>query len=427
MYTLRNRPVLALASEDIHREAVVWCAWIIATAGGASLQVVEGSPCPNRTDGREAPLSDSDSGGANHSKIHAARRLAAVQRPAMLVADWADPNPQEVLRLASSYNASAVLLRWPKGCNVSRVLVSSGGGPNSLGQLWIAKEIAFRCGCPAKVLHVVCEEPCHGGDGGPGWSSAVVDIQSRMIGLPGPLEVTVANNVVSGIAATTQPDDLVAIGAPNHYRMPEHFEDSIPHRIAQRLPNPLMLFFGRKPSRPRLREVFWPQMIRLGLSTGSKEEAIALLVNTLIRHEQVPRAWRDRLLEVALARERAASTGVGCETAFPHITFPDCTGVAGCLGVFPEGLDFGDESGRKTRFVFLLVTPEDCYDEYLAVLGKLAELMALPELRKDLLSCRTPTDVLNVLAADEAPPAAAQCPHLRHSSQEREECDNDCH
>ena len=48
MHTLRDRPVLALVSEDICREAVVGCAQMIAASGNARLYVFEPTPCLSR-------------------------------------------------------------------------------------------------------------------------------------------------------------------------------------------------------------------------------------------------------------------------------------------------------------------------------------------------------------------------------------------
>ena len=403
MHTLRDRPVLALVSEDICREAVVGCAQMIAASGNARLYVFESTTCLCRTS-VGAPLLPADGPhGLDESSLDAARRFAMNERPAMLVAGWPTaPDPQDILRFASTLNVPGVFVRKSPTVTVDRVLIPISGGPNALKQLWIAKEIASRYGVPAHVLHVIQDgSPAPGGFTGSSSQVALAEAQARAMGISEPVEVCVAKDVVSGVAVTARPSDLIAMGAPNYWRMATHFAGSVPDLIAQRVPNPLLMLLSRKPSRVRLRDIFWPQMISLDLKPDSKEDAIVTLVQTLVVHNQFPYTWRDLLLDRAFARERLMSTGVGSETAFPHITVPDFIGVAGCMAIMPHGVDFGGRGGRQTRFVFLLVTPEDLYDEYLAVLSKIAERMVLPALRREILACQTPADVLNVLDPDE--------------------------
>lgn len=391
MNTLRDRTILAVVSDVAQRESVVWPAWTIAVTSGARLHVAGHKRAPD-----SAAVAWRAGGGTSidphaGSCLEAARRFAMVERPAMVVADWPEGTlPEDILRLVSTSNATGVFVRWPQGSRIGRVLVPIGGG-GSAGQLWLADEIADRHGCPLHALHVVSTEtPAPWPQVGDfDYDAAIADVQARAGGVAG-VQVSFAHNALAGILANVQPDDLVVVGAPSYWRIPAHFDGSIPDQLARTLPNPLIMLMGRKPPHVRLREVFWPQMIRLGLRAGTKEEAIALLVDTMVRHSQVPREWRDRLLAKALARERVMSTGVGNETALPHITLPDCGGVAGCLGIFPAGLDFGEGDGCATRFVFLFVTPEDCYDEYLEILARVATRMVLPALRQELLCCKTP-------------------------------------
>jgi len=392
-----------MVSKDANRQAVVECAQAIAKSGHARLYVLEpASACLARVPVRENSVLDDGATGLEESSLDAAKRFVVNERPAMFVADWpAEPNPQDILRFVSTWNVPGVFVRWSPTSNIDRVLIPTSGGPNALRQLWVAKEIASRYGVPAHVLHVIQDRasPCQGISG---FSSetALAEVQARAMGISEPVEVCVAQDVISGICSAARANDLVAMGAPNYWRMANHFAGSIPDMIAKRLPNPLVMLLGRKSADIRLRDILWPQMIRLGLSTDNKEDTIAALVQTLVTHDQVPYAWRDLLFERAIARERIMSTGVGSETAFPHITIADFIGVAGCMGVVPRGVDFDAHRGRGTRFVFLLVTPEDFYDEYLVVLSRIAERMVLPALRRELLACNTPAEVLNVFDPD---------------------------
>lgn len=406
MHALRDRPVLALVTEGVYRQAIVQCAETIATSGNARLHLFEPACCgTSRAAVETATLGEEGLSVPGQWSSDAARRFAMnEERPALLVAGWpAARAPQGIPRFASSLNVPAVFVRWSPMATVDRVLIPTSGGPNTLRQLWIAREIASQYRVPAHVLHVIeAPRPARQSLTGSSSETALAEVQARAMGMSEPVEICVAHDVVSAVSSTARANDLIAMGAPNYWRMASHFDGSIPDMIAQRLPNPLLMLVGRKSSNIRLKDIFWPQMIRLGLDPDSKEDAIATLVQTLVAHDQVPYAWRDLLFDRAIARERLMSTGVGSETAFPHIIIEDFIGVVGCMGIVPRGVDFDAHRGRNTRFVFLLVTPEDFYDEYLVVLSEIAKRMILPALRRELLACKTPADVLNVLDPDDS-------------------------
>jgi len=400
-----ERPMLVLVREEAHRESVLWCAQTIAGTRKARLSVCGQDEYLHEA--AEPAGTNQFKPGGPGSDADARSRFAGHEQPAMLFADWpGGPAPQAVLRFAAARNIPAVFVRWPDSTPFDRVVIPTGGGPHALRQVWVANEIASRGGQPAHVLHVVRAEP--------GMSDNSVDLaretalaqfQARVMGISQAVQVCTAEDVVSGIISQVEPTDLVVLGAPNYWRMAEHFEGSIPDLIARAIPNPLLMLFAEKPQQVRLRDIFWRGTIRLGLKPRDKEEVIATLLDALVANNQVPQARRDNLLRRAVEREQILSTGVGCETAFPHITLPDFLGIVGCMGICPDGVDFGDiGSGRGdiTRFVFLLITPEDHYEEYLAVLARIAESLIRPSVRSKLLACNTPAEVLDVLEPEES-------------------------
>ena len=218
-----------------------------------------------------------------------------------------------------------------------------------------------------------------------------------MLGINAPLKIAYAPDILSGLATQIEADDLLVLGAPNHWRLSELFTFSLPERIAQQFSNPLMMLLGSRPKQFSLREVFWPDMINTGLSVQNREEAIGCLLDCLIRNEQIPANWRERLLQQALAREEICSTAVGSETAFPHIAMPIEGGLAGCLGIFPEGVDFGASDGLPCKFVFLFITPDYYYSNYLDLLAHVSGIMVQHHVRQQLLDCRTAHQVLDVI------------------------------
>jgi len=276
------------------------------------------------------------------------------------------------------------------------VLIPMSGGPHVLQQLWVARALAA---ARAVRLHAVHVRP--GGDGS-GPAADLARIYAEAMGVEDSVDVSVAADAVSGIVANIRARDLVVLGAPSHWRAVQHFEGSIPDRIAGVVANPLAMVLSKKSSGIRLRDVFWGSMIRVNLRPRDKAHAIEQLVDTLVTHSQVPTEWRDRLIARALAREEVGSTHVGCATACPHVTVRGFPGMIGCLGICPDGVPFGPPDAPPVHFVFLLVSPEGFYDDYLTVLSGIARIVVRPEVRAALLACDSPPEVEAILRrADE--------------------------
>lgn len=340
--------------------------------------------------------------GEGDTLAEAARNFSRNADVGMIISDWCHEQDQlqDILRLVVERNAAGVVVRQKSGVDVRRVLVPTAGGPHTLEQMWIARELSSVCEAPIHVLRIL---PRDGGSAEADDREAVAHetrlarIQAKMAGINEPVEVVVAPDVVAGIEQNSREGDLIMLGAPNYWRVADHFEGSIPDQVAKNTPHSLVMLLTRRAERIRLQEIFWERMIRLNLHPANKSEVIEHLTDTLVRENQAPAMWRDYILDTALNREAVMSTSVGCETAFPHVALPDFTGIIGCMGICPDGVSFDDDEDPPTKFVFLLVTPREFYDEYLQVLAKLAGMMVSPEIRRELLQCSERSQALEIL------------------------------
>lgn len=402
---LLDLPVLALLSDRDAEATVLRAARRIADTSNVSVVVL-----------RAYLLSKQPS--------EVVRTFTQVNRVSALVADWPKNGDelQSVLRCVVTMNIPAVIVRENRSQNLERVLIPTGGGIHTLQQLWVAREFAVELGLATQALHIAhdgARRPRRTLGSGPDSQTGLrhAQLQARLAGVAGPVLFRAADDVVSGIEACVRQDDLIVLGAPNYWRVAEHFRGSIPDVLSRRLDQSLAMLVARQPSRVKLREVLWDRTVCLNLRPRDKEDAIRLLIRALVTHGQVPKDRQDELLEIAMSREAKASTAVGCETAFPHITIPSFTGVIGCLGICPQGVRFGGDEDNPTKFVFLLITPREFYDEYLGILARIAELMVLPGVRSSLLACRSADDVIRVLDLEEvAAPHASPGPRHQRSS-----------
>lgn len=211
------------------------------------------------------------------------------------------------------------------------------------------------------------------------------------------MEIKKALDVADAIAASVREGDLLVLGAPSALRITSDFEGSLPHTIAKRVSVPLILLSTPSDNRLRLRRLFWGGLIQTDLRPRDKTQALSALIENLALHNQIPLSSVTDTLDRALRRENIMSTAVDCETAFPHVTLPGFFGVAGSMAICPEGVAFGSLDSLPTRFLYLLVTPDNLCDEYLATLGMIARRMFRPEVRAALLRCRTSAQVLDIL------------------------------
>ena len=396
---MESRPVhvLGLVSVPEMGAAVVRYATILSHACQARLSVLcaPAAPSPLLPSGAYSVLCVPGTPGALREK---AQRFSAEADVGMVVSDWGR-DPQELaatLRMTLDLHVPGVFARHDAAEPARRILVPTTGGPHVIKQLWVANEPGRALRVPTQILQIVAShdvqaEQDSGGD-------ALAHTRARLSGVTDPVDVVVADDAVSGIAAYARPDDLIVMGAPNYWRVLHQFEGSIPDLVAKALPNPLLMLLTPRASYLRLGDIFWQEMIRVDMAPRDRREALAMLAEVLVEHGQIPPQWKERVIERAMAREGVLSTAMDCETALPHVTIPDFSGMIGCFGICPQGVAFGGCEGQLTRFIFLLVTPPSGYGEYLNVLALIARLVLPPETRQRLLACRSAAEVTALLA-----------------------------
>jgi Kef-type K+ transport system membrane component KefB len=117
----------------------------------------------------------------------------------------------------------------------------------------------------------------------------------------------------------------------------------------------------------------------------SKEDAIASLVDLLIRSHGLPAALRPALLRSVLEREEQASTCLGGGLAVPHGILPAGQPMVGVMALSREGLAFDTPDGRPVHCMVLLGTSPEERDRHLQVLAALARTIGIDPAFQDQL------------------------------------------
>jgi PTS system nitrogen regulatory IIA component len=144
----------------------------------------------------------------------------------------------------------------------------------------------------------------------------------------------------------------------------------------------------------RLKEFFSPDAISLSLRGGSKDDVLAELVSLLRTDERSA----GSLLRILQRRENLGSTGVGRGIAIPHGRSLVVSRLRLAFGHKPEGIEFQAIDGKPVFSFFLIMAPPlEISNQYLPVLGKIAQFAKEPDVPDRLAALRSPDDFFRLL------------------------------
>ena len=144
----------------------------------------------------------------------------------------------------------------------------------------------------------------------------------------------------------------------------------------------------------RLSEFFSPDAISLELQAATKDEILAELVELLRLDERAT----ETLLRMLQRRESLGSTGVGRGIAIPHCRSLVVTRLQLAYGHRREGLAFDAIDNRPVFDFFLIVAPPlEISNQYLPVLGKIAQLAKEGDVPQRLAALTSADDFFRLL------------------------------
>jgi NhaP-type Na+/H+ or K+/H+ antiporter/mannitol/fructose-specific phosphotransferase system IIA component (Ntr-type) len=102
------------------------------------------------------------------------------------------------------------------------------------------------------------------------------------------------------------------------------------------------------------------------------------------------------LFDHIIEKETTAASTLGHGVALPHAKLDRLTRTICAVALVPDGLDLGHEED-PVRLVFMLASPPDKPEMHLAVLGEIARLCAVPEVREQLVGASDPEHILPLI------------------------------
>jgi PTS system nitrogen regulatory IIA component len=144
----------------------------------------------------------------------------------------------------------------------------------------------------------------------------------------------------------------------------------------------------------RLREFFSEDGITLSLRGRTKDEVLKELVGLFKLDDKA----QQTLVKMLKRRETLGSTGIGQNIAIPHCRAIVVSQLRVAFGRKLEGIDFNAIDGKLVHYCFLIVAPPlEVSNQYLPVLGKIAQFAKEPDVPDRLAKLNTTQEFLELL------------------------------
>ena len=143
-----------------------------------------------------------------------------------------------------------------------------------------------------------------------------------------------------------------------------------------------------------LREFFSEDAIKLDLEGNTKDEILKELIG-LLRLDDKSEAMLFKMLK---RRENLGSTWIGRSIAIAHCRSLVVNKLRVAFGRKSSGLDFKAIDEKPVKFFFLIVAPPlEVSNQYLPVLGKIAQFSKEADVPDRLLAITTPAEFMALL------------------------------
>ena len=143
-----------------------------------------------------------------------------------------------------------------------------------------------------------------------------------------------------------------------------------------------------------LREFFTEDAIKLDLQGSSKDEILKELISLLGLDEKS----EGILFKMLKRRENLGSTGIGKGIAIPHCRSLVVNRLRVAFGRKRDGVEFKAIDDQPVRDFFLIIAPPlEVSNQYLPVLGKIAQFSKEADVSQRLEKLQNPNEFLALL------------------------------
>jgi mannitol/fructose-specific phosphotransferase system IIA component (Ntr-type) len=143
-----------------------------------------------------------------------------------------------------------------------------------------------------------------------------------------------------------------------------------------------------------LREFFAEDAIALDLKGETKEAILHELIKLLKLDDKA----EATLFKKLMSREELGSTGIERGFAIPHSRALVVNKLRVAFGRKADGVDYKSIDGKPAQYFFLIVAPPlEVSNQYLPVLGKIAQFAKEPDVARRLLEIKSAREFLALI------------------------------
>jgi fructose-specific phosphotransferase system IIA component len=150
----------------------------------------------------------------------------------------------------------------------------------------------------------------------------------------------------------------------------------------------------------KITDVLEEQFVRTNLPGATKEEIIDAMIDLIGNSRNV--LDKEKVRQAILEREKIMSTGVGNGFAIPHGKTDAVKDIVAAFAITEHPVDYQALDEQPVRLVFLLVGRDSLVGPHIKLLSRISRLMNKEEFRRELLSSKTPKEVIELFQQQEA-------------------------
>ncbi len=151
----------------------------------------------------------------------------------------------------------------------------------------------------------------------------------------------------------------------------------------------------------KITEFLNPKAICADLKSASKSDVIVELVNLLIDSGAMEKKYKNKIIEILMAREALGSTAIGQGIAIPHGKCECVKKLVGCLAVSKKGINFDSLDGEPAFIFFLLIAPVDSSGPHLKALARISRLLKDKYFRENLKTSKDEKMMLKLVQQED--------------------------
>ena len=144
-----------------------------------------------------------------------------------------------------------------------------------------------------------------------------------------------------------------------------------------------------------LSEVLTEDLVKPGLAAKNKNDLIVSMLDMLCTTGKVHD--RDAALQALIDNEARMSTGMEHGIAIPHAKTNAVDELLACVAVTKKKIDFESLDRKPARIFIMTLSPTGRTGPHIRFLAEISQLLKDEKKRKQVLSAKTPRDLLAAL------------------------------